>query len=215
MTGAEMRVVETEWEGAPALLAVLRDCTERKRAEAERAQLFREQLARAEPEQALRERDAFLAVASHELKTPLSTLSGTAQLLRRQVQRQETVEREQVRAALARMDEQAHRLARLVSRLLDIADINAGTLGLARRRIDLVPLVAGVVTERQGDHGPARAYAARARRRRGGRGPNAFRTTRLDARRQRRPVQPGRRGSRGAGCLVARMRLLKRQTDGR
>src|SRR5579859_8091057 len=30
---AEMRVVDTEWEGAPALLAVLRDVTDRKRAE--------------------------------------------------------------------------------------------------------------------------------------------------------------------------------------
>src|SRR5215207_5987696 len=57
---AEMRVVETEWEGEPALLAVLRDISERKRLEAERAARLREQLAREEAEQALRERDAFL-----------------------------------------------------------------------------------------------------------------------------------------------------------
>src|SRR5688572_18953034 len=40
-TVAEMRVVETEWEGERAHLAVLRDITDRKRAEAERAQLLR------------------------------------------------------------------------------------------------------------------------------------------------------------------------------
>src|SRR5215216_5496446 len=51
---AEMRVVETEWEGEAALLATLRDITERKRAEEERAQLFRERAARAEAEEANR-----------------------------------------------------------------------------------------------------------------------------------------------------------------
>lgn len=149
LTAAEMRVMETEWEGVPALLAVLRDCTERKRADAERAALLREQIAHAEAEQALRERDAFFAVASHELRTPLTTLSGTAQLLRRQLDRPEALDHQRVRTALRRVDDQARRVARLVSRLLDVADINAGTLGLTRRRADLVPLVRGVATERQ------------------------------------------------------------------
>jgi PAS domain S-box-containing protein len=47
---AEMRIVETEWEGETAYLASLRDITERKRAERQRAQLIREQAARAEAE---------------------------------------------------------------------------------------------------------------------------------------------------------------------
>src|ERR1700754_1381278 len=49
---AEMRIVETEWEGEPAYLASLREITERKRAEEARAQLIREQVARAEAEAA-------------------------------------------------------------------------------------------------------------------------------------------------------------------
>jgi PAS domain S-box-containing protein len=49
---AEMRIVETEWEGETAYLASLRDITERKRAEAERAHRIREQSARAEAERA-------------------------------------------------------------------------------------------------------------------------------------------------------------------
>ena len=146
---AEMRVVHTEWEGQPAFLAVLRDCTERKRAEDQRAQLLREQVARAEAEQALRERDAFLAVASHELKTPLSTLSAAAQLLVRQLNRQPQLDPERVRAAVFRLDEQARRMGRLVSQLLDLSDINSGTLVLARRQVDLEQLVAAVVAEQQ------------------------------------------------------------------
>ena len=84
---AEMRVVETEWEGDHALLAVLRDITDRKRVEEERAERIREQAARHEAERALQERDVFLAVASHELKTPIATLSATAQLLKRRLSR--------------------------------------------------------------------------------------------------------------------------------
>src|ERR1051325_3907253 len=48
----EMRVAETEWEGEAAYLASLRDITERKRAEDQRAELIREQTARAEAENA-------------------------------------------------------------------------------------------------------------------------------------------------------------------
>src|SRR4051812_32138671 len=125
---AEMRVVETEWEREPALLAVLRDITERKHAEQERALLLEEQLARAQAEQALRERDEFMALASHELKTPVSTLSATAQLLHRQLERQQQLSPDQLSRALERVHDQSRRLARLIDHLLDVSRINAGKL---------------------------------------------------------------------------------------
>ena len=58
-----MRVVAVEWEGEDAHLASLRDITDRKRSEAQRAELIREQAARAEAEAAGR-RFSFLAQAS-------------------------------------------------------------------------------------------------------------------------------------------------------
>ncbi|MFP5264764.1 MAG: ATP-binding protein [Blastocatellia bacterium] len=80
---AEMRVVETEWEGEAAHLASLRDITERKRAEQERAQLIREQAARAEAE-ATGRRLLFLAEASAVLADALdyeNTLASVARLM--------------------------------------------------------------------------------------------------------------------------------------
>lgn len=146
---AEMRVVETDWDGQPARLAVLRDVTERKRAELEREQLFREKTARAEAEQALRERDEFLALASHELKTPAATLSATAQLLNRQLLRQGSLAPEQLQRGLERLHEQSQRLARLVEHLLDVSRINAGGMAVEPRDFDLAQLLAEIVRNAQ------------------------------------------------------------------
>jgi signal transduction histidine kinase len=71
---AEMRVVETNWEGEKAYLASLRDITDRKRGEAERAELIREQAANANL--------AFLASASETLASSLDYEATLAKLAR-------------------------------------------------------------------------------------------------------------------------------------
>ena len=54
----------------------------------ERARLYdAERAARAEAEEAVRARDHFLSIAAHELKTPVTALKGTAQLLLRRHER--------------------------------------------------------------------------------------------------------------------------------
>jgi signal transduction histidine kinase len=142
---AEMRVVETGWHGQNARLAVLRDITLRKRAEQQREQLFKEQLARAQAERELRERDDFLALASHELKTPAATLAATAQLLQRQLSRQGALEPEQLERALDRVQDQSLRLARLVDRLLDVSRINSARLTIEPEQTNLAELVSSAV----------------------------------------------------------------------
>jgi signal transduction histidine kinase len=79
---AEMRVVESEWEGETACIASLRDVTERKRAEHDARELIREHAARAAAEEAAR-RLRFLLESSTLLASSLdytAILSALARL---------------------------------------------------------------------------------------------------------------------------------------
>lgn len=105
-----------------------------------------EQRARAEAEAAVRLRDEFLSVASHELNTPLTALLGTAQLMERRDARDGTLP-ERERQAVAMIGAQARRLGRFVATLLDGTRIAAGTLTLSLGPLDLAELVRRLADE--------------------------------------------------------------------
>jgi signal transduction histidine kinase len=90
-------------------------------------------------------RDEFLSVAAHELKTPLTSLRGFAQLLMRQLDRDEIPDPVRLRQALSAIDQQSAKLARLVNQLLDVSRIEAGRLALDRKVADVVGIVEDVV----------------------------------------------------------------------
>lgn len=80
---AELRVMKTEWEGESACIISLRDITDRKQTEERERELVREQVARAEAEEAAR-RAEFLAEASRRLSSSLAldeTLQNVVQLV--------------------------------------------------------------------------------------------------------------------------------------
>jgi PAS domain S-box-containing protein len=121
-----------------------RDVTERTRAEAERdALLIQEKSAREAAEEALRVRDEFLSIASHELRTPCTALRlGVGNLVR--ATRSETPDSPRAHAmarALATLDRQTKHLEQLVTQLLDVSRITAGQLHVERELVDLVELV--------------------------------------------------------------------------
>ncbi|MGH2350154.1 MAG: sensor histidine kinase, partial [Chloroflexota bacterium] len=100
-----------------------------------------ERQARAEAERAVQVRGEFLSVASHELKTPVTSLRGYAQLLLRQFDRKDGPDPAQLRRALEVIDRQTDKLNRLTMQLLDISRIQAGTLVIDRRMTDVTALV--------------------------------------------------------------------------
>jgi signal transduction histidine kinase len=90
-------------------------------------------------------RDEFLSVAAHELKTPMTSLRGYAQLLAREFEAGEVGNRERARRAAMTIQVQSDKLARLVAQLLDVSRIQSGKLAIECRPADLSALVRDVV----------------------------------------------------------------------
>lgn len=139
----EVRAVEALKEGAgnyvmkenieklvPVVERELRDARTRK----ERSEAF-ESLRKA-----VRVRDEFLSIASHELKTPLTSLKLQLQSMRQPIE-----ELGDVGSALAsKLDvslKQVDRLDDLFSTLLDVSQINSDRLVLELEHVDLAELV--------------------------------------------------------------------------
>jgi signal transduction histidine kinase len=98
-------------------------------------------------EEAVRARDEFLAVASHELKTPLTPLRLSIQAVQRLVARGELAgdPARHLHAALGRADGQIRRLVRLVDYLLDVSRITTRRLRLQLEPTDLSAAVVEVL----------------------------------------------------------------------
>lgn len=134
---------------------VTRDLTERKRAEDAQRQLqeqevriAREQAARAQAEADLRMRDAFLNATAHELRTPVTSMFGYAELLQRRFDRGELTP-ERVQKPIHAISTQAQRLKRLTTMLLDLTQLEHRKAVLDARPIDLGRLIERVVQELQ------------------------------------------------------------------
>jgi signal transduction histidine kinase len=99
-------------------------------------------------QEAVRVRDEFLSIASHELKTPLTSLLGYARLLRGLGESEAPIS-ERERRGIRIIAEQSDRLNKLINALLDISRIRTGRLSIEHAPVDLVALTRRVVDEVQ------------------------------------------------------------------
>lgn len=95
------------------------------------------------------ERDEFLAVAAHELKTPITSLRLAVQYLRRVVDNGGGAEDEQLRPSLLTIEQQSFRLGRLVTELLETVRLRAGRIVLEQRQANVVDVVAKSIRDAQ------------------------------------------------------------------
>ena len=96
--------------------------------------------ARAEAETANRAKDEFLAVLSHELRSPLNAMLGWVQILRSAGASEAMVAR-----AVDTLERNIWAQAQVINDLLDVSRITTGKLELERARVDLAAVVAGAV----------------------------------------------------------------------
>jgi signal transduction histidine kinase len=101
-----------------------------------------------EAQTALRARDRFVAVASHELRTPIARVKGYAEMLQT-AHADGTLAEDVLERGLRRIEDAADRLAALVRDLLDVSRMNSGTLPLRPRELDVVELLREVVSRCQ------------------------------------------------------------------
>src|SRR5690349_24024670 len=92
-------------------------------------------------EEAVRAHEAFLSVAAHELKTPVTSLRGFAQLTLRALEQDGELDRARLQHALTVVNQQSEKLIRLVAQLLDISRIQSGRLALEVRTVDVTALI--------------------------------------------------------------------------
>jgi PAS domain S-box-containing protein len=102
----------------------------------ENARLYRD------AQEAVRARDEFLSIASHELKTPLTTLQLQVQgLIRKTRVPGQDSSPEAIAPRLTTAERQIERLTGLINNLLDISRITAGRLDLDLEPVDLAAVV--------------------------------------------------------------------------
>jgi PAS domain S-box-containing protein len=120
------------WENRPGLQVVLRDVTDRMRAEEEKSRLLAsERAARSTAEHASRMKDEFLATLSHELRTPLNAILGWSHLLL-----QQSPEPAELSQGLETIERNAKVQTRLIEDLLDMSRIISGKLRIHVAKVD-------------------------------------------------------------------------------
>ena len=92
--------------------------------------------------EAERKKDEFISIASHELKTPLTSVKGYIQLLERSIQKGDT---ETVRKHLAKAQIQLNKLNCLIADLLDISKIENGKLKFNKQNFNVDTLLDNVI----------------------------------------------------------------------
>lgn len=117
-----------------------REIVIRKNAEAEQARLYQA------AQDAIREREALLSIASHELKNPLAALLGYAHLLQRRMLSDHNVSERDQRTVQTILT-QAERINRMLTDLLDVSRLDSGQFPLDQLPLDLSTLVHTVLDE--------------------------------------------------------------------
>ncbi len=89
-----------------------------------------------------RKKDEFISIASHELKTPLTSVKGYIQLLERGIKKGDT---NLIESHLSKAQLQLEKLNGLIADLLDISKIDSGKLKFNKEHFDINQLIDNII----------------------------------------------------------------------
>ena len=122
------------------MMGIVRKVTDKKLANEELARIYdREKKARSEAEEANRAKDFFLAVVSHELRSPLNAILGWTKILLNK-----KVDDVMHRNALETIEKSARSQAKLIDDLVDSSRVASGKMRLEMRPLNLYEVVRNV-----------------------------------------------------------------------
>lgn len=90
------------------------------------------------------QKEEFIAIASHELKTPVTSIKGYAQIIN-ETFREST--NSDIKGLVQRLNSQVARLSTLIENLLDVTKITGGQLQLHITEFDVIDLIMEIVDE--------------------------------------------------------------------
>ena len=123
------------------MTGIIQDITDRVQIERDRERILQQkQAALAESERVNRIKDEFLAILSHELRSPLNPILGWTKLLQtRKLDEPKTI------AALATIERNAKAQCQLIDDLLDMARVLRGKLSLNMAPVDLLLVIESAI----------------------------------------------------------------------
>ena len=137
----EVSVIPFEFEGKMAIQAVIRDISDRKRAEDLMLGMIKKEEKLNEAMEYDRIKTEFFSNISHELRTPLNVILGTLQLFKYYINDEYIITKNpNIMKHTQVMKQNCLRLLRLVNNLIDITKIDAGFYDLNLGNCDLVAL---------------------------------------------------------------------------
>ncbi|WCT10689.1 chemotaxis protein CheB [Mucilaginibacter jinjuensis] len=132
-------ILEDEFRTPYRLVGSIIDITKQKETE---NNLIKAQTA---TEELMRKKDEFMSVASHELKTPVTSLKGSLQILQRMTSKMDA--KDPIVSFIDKAEKQTGKLTVLLDDLLDVTKIQEGKLRLNYERFDAVSMVRESVDE--------------------------------------------------------------------
>lgn len=133
-----------EYNGKTCILSVIRDITERKKAEAAIEAMINEnkELLKKAVESE-KSKTEFFTNISHEFKTPLNVILGIIQLLNLQMSNNQ-MDKVSYNKYIQMMKQNCYRLLRLINNLLDITKIDSGYMELNFKNHDIINIIEDV-----------------------------------------------------------------------